>query len=64
MLPDTVNGLPLHPLTVHATVVLVPLLALLGVLFVIPRIREWARWPLGLVAVAAAASTYVSIADR
>ncbi|MEV4388804.1 DUF2231 domain-containing protein, partial [Micromonospora sp. NPDC049580] len=27
-MPDTVNGLPLHPLVVHAVVVLLPLAAL------------------------------------
>lgn len=61
MLPDTVNGLPLHPLSVHATVVLVPLAALLGIVFAIPRLREWARWPLALVALGAAAATFVSV---
>lgn len=60
MLPDTVNGLPLHPLSVHATVVLVPLAALLAVLFAVPRLRRWALVPLPLVALGAAASTFVS----
>lgn len=61
MVPDTVGGLPLHALAVHATVVVVPLAALLGVLFAVPRLRRWAALPLALVAVAAAASTYVSV---
>lgn len=61
MLPDTVNGLPLHPLTVHATVVLVPLAALLGVTFAIPALRAWSRWPLALVSVGAALATFVSV---
>ena len=61
VLPDTVNGLPLHALVVHGTVVLVPLLALIGILYAVPRMRAWARWPLGLLAVAAAGSTWVSI---
>jgi len=61
MIPDTVNGLPLHALAVHATVVLVPLAALLGVLFAVPRLRRWAAEPLALVALAAAGSTYVSV---
>ena len=48
-MPETVLGLPLHPLTVHATVVLVPLTALLVVLTAVsPRIRSWAG-PLPLV---------------
>ena len=61
MLPDTVNGLPLHALAIHATVVLVPLLALLGIMYAVPGLRGWARWPLGLVAVGAAVSTWVSL---
>lgn len=61
VVPDTVNGLPLHALSVHATVVLVPLLALLGVVYAVPRLRAWARWPLGLLALAAAGSTWVSV---
>lgn len=37
-LPEYVNGLPLHPLVVHAAVVLVPLAGILGLLMVIvPR---------------------------
>lgn len=37
-LPEYVNGLPLHPLVVHAAVVLVPLVGLLGLLMVVaPR---------------------------
>lgn len=37
-LPEYVNGLPLHPLVVHAAVVLVPLAGVLGLLMVVaPR---------------------------
>jgi hypothetical protein len=61
VLPDTVNGLPLHALSVHATVVLVPLLALLGVLYAVPLTRAWARWPLALLAIGASAATFVSM---
>jgi ABC-type branched-subunit amino acid transport system permease subunit len=57
---DEVNGLPIHPLVVHGAVVLVPLAALLGVLFAIPRFRNWARVPLALVSLAAAGSVYVA----
>lgn len=49
---DTAFGLPLHPLIVHATVVVVPL-ATLAVLLagVWPRFRAWAGWlPLILAA--------------
>ena len=57
---DEFNGLPLHPLAVHAVVALIPLSALLGVLFAVPRTRSWARWPLPAVAVFAATATFVA----
>ena len=42
-MPETVLGLPLHPLVVHATVVLVPLTAMLVLLTAVsPRVRAWA----------------------
>lgn len=46
----TVFGLPLHPLIVHATVVVVPTAALAVLLATFwPRFRHWASWgPLGL----------------
>jgi hypothetical protein len=49
---DEFNGLPLHALVVHGAVVLVPLSALLGILFVIPLTHRWARIAFPLVAVA------------
>ena len=54
--PETVFGLPVHPLVVHATVVLVPLTALVLLLAVLlPRFRAWAGWlPLGLAVVSTA----------
>ncbi len=52
---DTVAGLPIHPLIVHATVVLVPSAALaVGLAALWPRFRRWAGvGPLALAAVAA-----------
>lgn len=52
---DTIFGLPIHPLIVHATVVMVPLAAIAVLLAgVWPRFRQWAGWlPLGLALVAA-----------
>jgi predicted membrane protein DUF2231 len=49
-MPTTFEGLPLHPLIVHATVVLVPLAALTVLLSALwPRFRRWAGpMPLGL----------------
>jgi hypothetical protein len=40
---DTVVGLPVHPLVVHATVVVVPAAALaVGLAALVPRFRRWA----------------------
>lgn len=40
---DTIGGIPLHPLIVHAVVVLVPLASILLLLAAVsPRIRHWA----------------------
>ena len=42
-MPETIFGLPLHPLIVHATVVIVPLAALATLLAAVsPRFRSWA----------------------
>jgi hypothetical protein len=58
---DTVFGLPVHPLIVHATTVIVPAAAIAVLLAAVwPRFRRWARWlPLGL-AVAAVVLTPLS----
>lgn len=55
---NQINGLPAHVLALHAAVVLVPLAALLGVLFAVPRTRSWARVPLLLVALGAMVAVY------
>ncbi|GAA1894592.1 DUF2231 domain-containing protein [Lapillicoccus jejuensis] len=51
---DVAFGLPLHPLIVHATVVVVPLATLAVLLAGLwPRFRDWAGWlPLVLAAAA------------
>ncbi len=42
-MPDTIFGLPLHPLIVHATSVIVPLAAVMVIAAVVsPRFRAWA----------------------
>lgn len=49
-MPNDLNGLPLHPLIVHATVVLVPMAAaLVLVAALVPRFRRWAG-PVPLIA--------------
>lgn len=52
-MPETAFGLPLHPLIVHGTVVIVPLAALTVLLAVLwPRFRNWAGpLPAGLAVV-------------
>lgn len=54
------NGLPLHPLAVHAAVVLVPLAALMGVLFAVPRTRAWSRLPLLATSIGAVVAVFVA----
>lgn len=60
---DVVAGLPLHPLVVHAAVVLVPVAALVVALAAVwPRFRRWAGYlPAGL---ALAALVVVPVAVR
>ncbi len=42
---DTINGLPVHPLVVHAVVVLLPLMAIVSVLVAaVPKWRKAAKW--------------------
>jgi len=55
-----INGVPLHPLVVHAVVVFVPLAALGALAMVVPRWRWLARWPTLLLALGATAATYVA----
>jgi hypothetical protein len=54
------NGLPLHPLVVHAAVVFVPLTALAGIAYVVPRWRERLRWPMLAAAAVAAVTVQLS----
>ncbi len=55
------NGVPLHPLVVHAVVVLGPLAALAGLAYAaVPRWRWLLRWPLVVLAVVTAAATVLA----
>jgi hypothetical protein len=54
---DTFNGLPLHPLVVHAAVVITPVAALVALALVRPSWRERLRWP----AVAAVALAWILV---
>lgn len=58
-----INGLPLHPLVVHAVVVLAPLAALTGLAYAfVPRWRWLLRWPLVALALGTAVATVVAAA--
>lgn len=49
-----INGIPLHPLVVHAVVVLGPLAAVVGLIHAaVPRWRWATRWPLLVLSVVA-----------
>jgi len=58
---DTVSGLPLHPLLVHAAVVFVPLLILVTLGYaLVPRLRPKLDWAIVLLAVAAPAAVFAA----
>ena len=57
----TINGIPLHPLVVHAAVVLVPLAALFAAAYAaLPRRRWQTRHPAVVLAVVAAVSVQLA----
>lgn len=54
--------MPLHPLVVHAVVVLGPLAALTGLVYAaVPRWRWLLRWPLVVLAVSTAVASVVAV---
>jgi uncharacterized membrane protein len=57
---DQINGMPLHPLLIHAPVLGIPLAFLLSGLFAFPRTREWARWALLITVLGATAATFAA----
>jgi hypothetical protein len=57
----TIGGLPLHPLVVHATVVILPLTITLVIAFaVLPGWRWMTRWPSAVLSVACIALAYAA----
>jgi hypothetical protein len=57
-----INGVPLHPLVIHAVVVFVPLAAVSAILFaVVPRWRWLFRWPTAALAVGAVVFTRLAV---
>jgi uncharacterized membrane protein len=63
MVPDTINGLPLHPLVVHAVVVLLPL-ACLGVIAIALRSAWRARYAGLVMLITAAATAAIPVATK
>jgi hypothetical protein len=60
-MPFDVLGLPLHPLVVHLTVVLVPAVAVgLVVAGFVPRTRRYLRWPVAIGAVASVGVVFIT----
>jgi uncharacterized membrane protein len=58
---ETFGGYPLHPLLVHATVIFVPLLVLVGLAYaLVPRLRDRVGWVAVLLALAAPGSALIS----
>ena len=55
-----INGLPLHPLVVHAAVVFGPLAALAALGYLVPRWRSTLRWPMVGLAVVATGSVVLA----
>jgi hypothetical protein len=56
-----INGVPLHPLIIHAAVVFVPLAALFAILLALPRWRWLARWPAVVLAVGSALTVQAAV---
>lgn len=55
-----INGVPLHPLVIHAVVVFVPLAAIVAIAMSLPKWRWLARWPALLLTLGATAAAYVA----
>lgn len=56
-----INGLPLHVLVVHAAVVLTPIAALAALAYaVVPRWRDWLRWPVAVAVVVAVGAVWLA----
>jgi uncharacterized membrane protein len=55
-----IRGVPLHPLVIHAVVVLTPLAAIAAIAMAVPKYRWLARWPALLLTLGATAAGYVA----
>jgi len=58
---DTVFGLPVHALVVHAVVVLLPVMAIVtAAVAILPRWRAPAAWPVAVIDAGMVATTFVA----
>ena len=58
---DKISGLPAHPLFVHGAVVLVPLLAIIAILYAVwAGARRHIRWPMIVLAVATPGAVFAA----
>jgi len=55
-----INGVPLHPLVVHAAVVFTPLATLAALGYAVPAWRDRLRWPLVVLAAIAVAAVWTA----
>ncbi|WP_248580951.1 DUF2231 domain-containing protein [Nocardioides sp. InS609-2] len=55
-----ITGVPLHPLVVHAAVVLGPLAALAALVYLVPPWHDRLRWPMVVLALLAAGSIWAA----
>lgn len=55
-----INGVPLHPLVVHAAVVFTPLAGLAALGYAVPSWRDRLRWPLVVLAAVSVAGVWVA----
>lgn len=60
-MPETIDGLPSHPLVVHLPVVLGPLVGLLAVLLLVPGLRKRLLTPTAVLAVIFALATALAV---
>lgn len=60
-MPETIDGLPTHPLVVHLPVVLGPLVGLLAVLLLVPGLRTRLLVPAAVLGVVFAVSTALAV---
>ncbi len=59
----TLGGLPLHPLVIHAAVILIPLAGLTSIGYLHPRWRDRLRWPLVVLGVLSVVLSLVAVAS-